>query len=375
MSLLIPSAFLASLGIGLINLGMLFVVKESYAASPAAVGWFTALWSMAYFTGCLVLRPLQRRIRARTSMATMNIGVGLLFVFHILVPGLVSAFIVYALFGVFTALFWPRVMGWLSRGLEGAELSRASSRFSLSWSIGGVIAPYLAGLLSEKNRFLPIWVAVGVFALNGAFILGTSRRIPCPSPLQPQAEKTEPDRSTFLRFPAWIGVSLIYILAAVFFNIFPIYAKDELGLTESRIGFLLLLRAFATMTGFWFLGRYGAWRFKRSLITVPLLVGLGLDIGFALVRSPFLLSLGLVVLGFSLALAYNNSMFYGASGAADRERRMTIHEALLTAGQILGSIGGGSIYQAASWRRVFIVLALPLLAGLGAQLLLIRRKA
>ncbi|HET7839245.1 MAG TPA: hypothetical protein VFL04_05765, partial [Rectinemataceae bacterium] len=68
------------------------------------------------------------------------------------------------------------------------------------------------------------------------------------------------------------------------------------------------------------------------------------------------------------------SLFYGASGAPDRDRSVTIHEALLTAGQILGSIAGGVVYQLVSWSWVFIFLALLMAAGLALQLGMVRTR-
>ena len=48
---IIPCSFLASVAIGIVNLGMLFLIKSDYGAGPAVVGWFTALWAAAYFVG------------------------------------------------------------------------------------------------------------------------------------------------------------------------------------------------------------------------------------------------------------------------------------------------------------------------------------
>jgi len=374
MVLLLPSAFLTSLGIGIANLGMLFVVKDSYKASPSAVGAFAALWAIAYFVGCIALRPLQKKISARTSMAAMNLGTAALFAFHLAVPGLASAFVAFGLYGFITALFWPRLMGWLSSGLEGAALGAATGAFSFSWSAGGVISPYLSGLLTERGLFLPVYAAIGVFGATGVFILATRRIVPSPALAAPGPAAEETDHSTTLRYPAWIGVFLIYALASVFFNIFPLFAKDELGLPESKIGLLLLVRAVFMTGGFWLFGRLDSWHFKRRLILLPVGVVFLLDLAFIGLRSPLAFALLLAVTGFFQAMAYNNSIFYGASGARDRERRMTIHEALLTAGQILGSVAGGLLYQGSSWASVFRFLAPVFALGLAAQLLFLRRR-
>jgi MFS family permease len=376
MSLLIPSAFLASLAIGIVNLGMLFVVKERFHAGPQAVGVFTALWSIAYFVGCLALKRQGDRMGPRVSMAIMGFGTAAAFSLFMLLPSLEMAFAAYALYGLLTALFWPPLMAWLSTGLEGQALSRATNGFSLAWSSGGAFSPYIAGLLCEINLDIPIAVGIGLFALIGLAVTATRKAIPTPrAGGRTEGESPAEDRSTPLRYPAWIGVFLIYAVLAVFFNIFPLFAKDELGLSESKIGLLLLIRASFAALGFWALGRLEFWHFRKSFIALGVLLLLLVDLAFILVSLPLGFAIGLAALGVIQALCYNSSIFYGASGAKDRARRMTIHEALLTAGQILGSLGGGALYQSSPWKTVFIYLALLVGGGLVFQIILLTRRA
>ena len=384
MALLIPSAFLACLAMGIVNLAMLFIVKERFDADAQAVGIFTALSSVAYFIGCIALKRFSDRIGPRAAMTIMTLGTAALYSLFLVVPGLPLAFAVYFFYGFLTALFWPPMMAWLSAGLEGQALGKATNTFSLSWSSGGAIAPYIAGLLCEIGLEIPIYVGIGVFAAVGLFMLATRKAIPTPArarrkepglAAREDASARDPDRSTCLRYPAWIGAFLIYAVLSVFFNVFPVFAKDELHLQESGIGLLLLVRASFAALGFWLLGRYSFWQFRKRYIILGVILLLAIDIVFIFVRLPFAFGLGLAALGLVQALCYNSSIFYGASGARDRARRMTIHEALLTAGQILGSIGGAAVYQAVSWPSVFVFMAFILAAGLAAQAILLRRKA
>lgn len=383
IALLIPTAFVGCLAMGIINLAMLFIVKERFHAGPQAVGIFTALSSVAYFLGCILLKRFSDRIGPRAAMSIMTLGTAVLFSLFLVVPSMALAFVVYFLYGLLTALFWPPMMTWLSSGLEGQALSKATNTFSLSWSSGGAIAPYVAGLLCELGLDIPIYVGIAIFALAGTVMALSGRLVPSPAASvgdagegrEARCATQAADHSTPLRFPAWIGVFLIYAVLAIFSNIFPVFAKDELSLGESRIGLLLLVRASFAAIGFWALGRFGFWHFRKRYIVLGVLALLLLDLAFVLVAAPTGFALGLAALGLVQALCYNSSIFYGASGAADRAKRMTIHEALLTAGQIIGSIGGGAIYQAYSWRTVFIFLAVLVAGGLAAQLFLLRRKA
>lgn len=316
-------------------------------------------------------------------MSIMTLGTASLFALFLLAPSMALAFVVYFLYGLLTGLFWPPLMTWLSSGLEGQALSKATNTFSLSWSSGGAIAPFVAGLLCELGLDIPVYVGIAIFALTGAVMAASGKLVPSPArggaavATGPETDPPtrEADHSTPLRFPAWIGAFMIYAVLAVFSNIFPLFAKDELGLSESRIGLLLLVRASFAALGFWALGRFGFWHFRRRYIALGLLLLLLLDLAFVFVHAPAGFALGLAALGLVQALCYNSSIFYGASGAWDRARRMTIHEALLTAGQILGSIGGGMAYQAFTWQTVFVFLAVVVAGGLAAQLFLLGRKA
>ena len=411
--LLLPSAFMTAVAVGLIGLGMLFILKDAYGATPVTVAWFASISSLAYFVGCISFRPLAHRIKAASSMAFMNAASALLLVGHLLFRGLASAFLVYGLIGLFTALFWPRLMGWLTSGIEGAALSKATGAFSMSWSAGSAIAPYLAGLLAERGLFVPVYAAAAIFALNWLF-LSIGRRIspsPSPSPApeaaagrgrhaffskrrrrgeasvsaaaeaapqrapQRASQRTSQreDRSTPLRYPAWIGVFLIYAFVAVFFNIFPLYARDVLGFSEATIGFVLLIRAAAMSFGFWLFGRLSFWQFRPALIPAALIFALALDLAFIAIRSPLGFCLGLAAAGLVQAALYGASIFYGASGAPDRDSRVTVHESLLTVGQILGTLIAGLMYQLLSWPYVFVGVGTIMALGLGGQIAVIRR--
>ncbi|MGO8694499.1 MAG: MFS transporter [Rectinemataceae bacterium] len=388
--IILPSAFLVSLAVGLIGLGMLFILKESYGATPVTVAWFAALSSLAYFVGCVAFRPLAHRVRASDSMAFMNIASAILLAGHLLFRGLASAFIVYGLIGLFTALFWPRLMGWLTSGIEGPALSRASGAFSVSWSAGAAIAPYLAGLMAERGLFVPVYAATVVFAVNGIFI-AFGRKIAAAPPQNAVPPKNPrmlflkrrprlatgargDDRSTPLRYPAWIGVFLIYAFVAVFLNIFPLYGRDVLGFSEAVIGFILLVRAASMSLGFWIFSRLTFWHFRPILIPATLFSGLVVNLVFVSVRSPLGFCLGLTAAGFVQAALYGGSIFYGASGAPDRDSRVTVHESMLTVGQILGTLIAGATYQLFSWPLVFIGIGALMALGVIGQMALIRRR-
>ncbi len=99
MVLLAPTAFMASLAMGVISLAMIFVIKERFGASAQTVGWFCALFSFTYFLGCLSLRQISDRLGPRVSMAARNLGTAALLGLFLVLPSLASAFVVYGIYG------------------------------------------------------------------------------------------------------------------------------------------------------------------------------------------------------------------------------------------------------------------------------------
>lgn len=378
MAVIGPAAFLNSLGIGSVNLGLIFILREVFQAPPAVVGRFGALWSLVYFAACLAFRRLTARLVPRNSMTFMTASSAVIILLLCIFPSLPAAFLAYSAFGAVIAFFWPPLMGWLSRGLEGRDLSRATGLFSFSWSVGGIVSPYLAGTLSERDKFLPLWFAVAMFTANAVF-LQASKRFLKDSDERPVSKRAgvspARDESSPFRFSAWLSVAVLYAAVGIQANIFPLFARSELGLSESATGLLITVRMAATTAGFLFFSRFSFWRFRRGFLPVPTALAGGAALILILAaKSLPVLAAGLGFFGFAAAWAYNNSMFYGASGASDRDRRMTVHEALLTAGQVFGSLLGGILYQASSMRLVFLFTALMAGAGVWAQSRMARRR-
>ena len=385
LAFFLPAAFMCSFALGLNGLGIIFDLKTRFGLTPSGSGILSALWALAYFTGCYALPPLTKAILPYKAMLFSNVSGMVILGTYLVFPSAGIFFALNTVFGFTTAMFWPSLMGWISHGLEGRVLARTNSYFSLSWSLGGVAAPFVAGLLAERISWLPTLVAASVFAANALFIFFAHRLAEDP-PLR-AASRTAAgnaadtvrtpdavvDRSTPLRFPAWAGAMIVYIPVSVLSSVFPLFAVQDLGLQESSIGSLLLVRALATATGFLFFGRYVFWHFRKSLIVAPLGLLLLISLAMLAARSPAVLAPLLAAIGVAQAWAYGNSMFYGASGAPDRHKRMNIHESLLNAGQVVGSVGGGLLYERVSWNAVFIAIALIVAAAIAFQIIAMAR--
>ncbi|MFP4561738.1 MAG: MFS transporter [Spirochaetia bacterium] len=371
---LLPAAFLVAFGLNLLTFGVVFFMADAFGSSTGEIGLLMALWSLCYFIGCFILRPLGRKLQPRFSMMVATASLALCLTALVLWGSKGSTFVFYGLAGLSNSLFFPPLLTWLASGIEGHELNSALSRFSLSWSLGGVLSPYPAGFLVQRGPVYPLLACIGclvvTFLIIGlASIKVRGMRMPAGADSKGLSVETV-DHSTFLRYPAWLGNFSVYVLMGIISAVFPLFARGELGFAESTIGLIFLSRAVLMTVGFVLFGRLTCWHFRAGY-------QLGLQLLFAafilvlvLVRSGTAFFVLLPLQGIFLAAFYSSSVFHGASGAVERQKRMAVHEGMLTAGIIIGSVTGGLLYQHYSMRTVFLLSLSVAVAVAAAQLLL-----
>ena len=344
---LLPAAFIANTGIGILNFSLVFYMRDVFNSTAAGIGLFSSIWAFSYFIGCFTLHKLSRKIGAHRSIAAAALGMVFVVVAMLFSTSVMLMFALYSLFGFITALFWPPLMGWISEGLEGPELNRMMGFFNLSWSTGLVISPFMGGLLLESNLSYPLVFAAGLYGLlTIALVL-----VPIlfsSIVLQGAGNKgniSVSDSSTSLRYVAWLGNFTGYIIFGVLLFVFPLFAREELRFTESSIGLLLLFRALFSTFVFVLAGKISWWHFNKAYMLIMQLLMVVFALFIPHTKSWASFAAALSLFGIIFAGGYSSSIFHGVSGSIHREKRMAIHEAVLTVGVILGAIGGGEIYQ------------------------------
>jgi DHA1 family multidrug resistance protein-like MFS transporter/DHA1 family quinolone resistance protein-like MFS transporter len=247
------------------------------------------------------------------------------------------------------------------------------SYFNISWSIGLIIGPLVAGVLSARSPELPLYAGSLLFFATCLLMVAGSALLPkvrsdreTDSPNR--SLKGEMDCSSFFRFPGWVGMFTTFVVIGMVISIFPVFARDELTLRKEVIGVLMQSRTFIATFVFIILGHTVFWHFKIA----PMIMG---QMGLAIVvfamnftTSPPILAALISLLGAFRSLSYSNSLFHGVSGSVNRAGRMAVHEALLAAGLIFGSAFGGELYQRYSMTAVYGFCAAVVLSGAFAQL-------
>ncbi|MDX9979270.1 MAG: MFS transporter [Lentisphaeria bacterium] len=381
LAVIAPMAFLMAVGQGCLSLGLVFHVRDTLGAAPAATGWVTGIWFLSYMVSCHVSQPLAKRLRPRFSVLGASLVQAVLCFLLAQCRTLGPAFALNALLGVATAFFWPPLMGWLAANAEGARLSRRLGIFNLCWSGGAILSPMLAGRVAEISSRLPLLISAGLFLLASLIVGGAIRWLPG---LQADDDAHEREgnpagpvaKGTPLRFPAWVGLFAAYAVAGVLRNVFPMVARGDFGLGASQVGDLLFWCSLATSVALGCLGRQKWWHFQGwQMVAGTVVMGVAM-IGLALAGGRIVpLAVALVVGGGALGVNYVNSLFHGAAGCSHRARRMAFHESLLSAGIFLGASLGGMVYQDAGGTP--LLLGCAGLLGLAAlvQLGLVRRFA
>lgn len=365
-TIIYPAAFAMAFALTQVALGLIFFARDIHHAQPGPIGWLAGTWALTYTIGCVVLRPRVRHLSAPNQVLIAAASLAAIFAGMQFAPNLLWLFALQGLFGLMLSLYWPALLGWLSTGAEGADLGRLVSRFNLMWSTGNIFGPYACGWLLHVHVRLPLIVGSAVLLGTALFVALATRERPRPdaTPAEvPVPPAPAVDRSTPLRYPAWVGHFAAYFTVGALMGAFPVGAREQLGYSETLIGFIFFIRAIANTVAFVGMGHSSAWHFRMG----PMLVGqvlmlvafVGLIGNDTLVPIIILMS----VANFAVGITYSASIFHGASGSLDRAHRMAIHEALIGVGLFIGSAAGGVAYTVASLNGVYIMSALVLAVG------------
>ncbi|TFG63670.1 MAG: MFS transporter [Spirochaetales bacterium] len=357
-AMVLPASFLVALGLGMTSLGMIFYLRDSFHASAAVIGSLYATWNICYFSGCIFLRPLSRLLLPRYSMLIASAVMGLAMFSLIRIGTLASSFAFYGIYGLATAFFFPPLMSWISAGIEGRELNKVMGRFNFSWSAGGIVSPYIAGFLVHKNPAYPIYGSMSLLFMASFIILTASlfiTRIKNDAHIEKKAGTAEGEiiKGTILRFPSWGGIFFCYLAAGMLTSIFPLHARDNLKISEITVGLLFTVRACAMAGGFILMSRTEKWHFNRTFLLLSQVMVLVFLVAIMFTSRVSLLFLLMVMWGVITSANYSAALFHGAAGATERLKRMALHEAILTAGSMAGSLIGGAVFQRFSMQTAF----------------------
>ena len=353
LAIVCPSALVMGVTTNCLNFALVFYAHDKFGADTFQASLFGSLYSLSYLLCCSFGGKLLQKIPPLRSilLAISFVFIGLWMMLK--APTLTIAYIVQTGIGISISLFWPQLMGWLSSGQEGKQLARATSFFNFSWSTGTIVAPFLAGFLSDLNGVYPLYACLAFTAVNGIYVASAGYRLQHDETATAAATTTSStaaqqqlgDHSPTIRFPAWYGLVCAWFAIGFLYNSYPLMAEQSLGFSRQHIGNLILLRAlFATimMTA---MGFCSFWQFRYwQLIAGHLLLAVNMLL-FGFASNSVSITMLISMSGILCAHAYTNSMFHGISGSTNRTLRMAIHEAALSIGAVIGGAATGWLFE------------------------------
>ena len=366
------STFLSQGSIVIFNFTLVYYLREC-GIDSVGIGLASSIYPTLYFLGCIFMPKFLPSLKGKARILAANIGMaftGLVLTF-IKNEALIMTDLVF--YGLFQSLLWTNMETWITGGKEGDELTSRLTLFNFSWSFSVGLATSFSGFVSEYSTRLSIWSGC-VFFLISALLVALSGRS-----YDSKKEKEEivsEDHSSPLRFPSWAGVLLVYTGYSLVLTVFPQYAMDTLGYSESVTGNILLFRGISVTIAFLIMQKARVWQKGVGPI-------LGSQAFFAILtflmlflRSIAAFAILFALYGFVFALSYDLSIFHGAEGAKDRHKRMVIHEVLLTIGTIIGSLVGGFVYQYFSFKTLVLTISIlsMVIVVIEALALSIKRK-
>lgn len=334
---------------------MPFVVK-SLNGSDTDVGLCFMAQMGVYVCFCVYAGVVADRLRPRKVLIISSIGqvlvtIGIFaaiwFRTKLVVSPIYQLVFLMSLIGIITAFYWPVMMGWLSRGHEGAELTRRFGFYNVSWGSANMLLPIAGGYLMEINYLVPI-ASAAMFMVFGLIAV-----YDMPSPVrQPKADINQTSENLIEQLNplnrqfVWISrVALlcVYICVGMFRSQLGILYKYELGFGESIFGWSVAVMCLLNVTIFFIMGKSHFWHYKKGwYISSQFLMVVSMAI-VIFSRNLFIQLFAVAIAGYAYAVVYSSHQYYCIAGGRRRAGRMAIHETIIGAGYATGSIVGGLI--------------------------------
>ena len=278
-----------------------------------------------------------------------------------------------ALHITFMGFYWTPMMSLLSDSTPPAELSKVLGRFNISWCLGSILGSLISGLLYQRLGPTAPFVASALLMVGVVIIVSV---VPAPSAAPRQrAEALEPASDPRWRWQAWLVLAANFYMLGLLIFIFPKLALGpRLDMDAGAITRLHALRQGTMLLAFAVLGRFAHWRLRQY----PFHAAFGLMAGAmlliaALERSAWMPA-PFAAFGVALGVAFVLSAYYSMSSPTKKGFTIGVHEALLSAGIVLGSLGGALLVQITGdlrdpfwWGLAPIMLAWAGCAALGRR--------
>ena len=251
--------------------------------------------------------------------------------------------------GIITAFFWPTMMGWISTGHEGLELTKRFGFYNVTWGMANTALPIVGGYLMEVNYPWPLAMAV-VFAVLCLISLFPTRHT-SQIPAMHQNITDDAGRQIPLENRSFVWISRValfttLVCVGIFRSQLGILYKFQLGFAESTYGWSVSLMCLFNIAVFYMMGKSHYWHYKKALYAAAQVSIIGCMAMMIICKSLPLQLLASGMAGVWYGYVYSSHQYYGVSGSKKRSNLMAVHETIIGAGFATGSLFGGILSDA-----------------------------
>jgi len=387
------SAFLMDITMLMLVTSVPFVVV-ALGGSRTQAGDFLGYQQILYFLGCLSSALLLDKLNSKRAAQFGSGGVALAIIGMLAVvllgragrlesPVSKLAWAIAAV-GLPLSYFWPSLMGWLSQGHEGPSLNKRMGWFNLSWSLGAILGPLLAGglLLAGMNLMMAVLTLLGVMTAAMMSMVRQEHKQIAPTKIGDIQIADERKPQAQAGHHPWLPGCRWLARPALFGSLFCVFSvrtqlgllmKEDLGYTENDFGILMMLLSVLTGASMFGLSRIHLWHYRPGVFFAVQILLAAAMLLFSVSQAFWLLGAGVMLLGLAAGFCYSSHLFYGASGGKRRMARMAVHELIYGSGSAGGAFAAGRLSDALGVRAPYLAALGATLLVLGVQVLLWRR--
>ena len=357
----------------MINLALVYYLRYSNGIPSGIVGLAASTYTLAFFLGCMFLYPIYARFSGHVLIGASFLGMSLAILALLQAEAIWLIFLCLALYGLFMSLLWAPLEAWLMDSADERSINGILGSFNLSWSLGVGLSPLITTWIVSMDPRNVFIIGIAVFVM---LWLTTSTLARFCRPARPSSDEKSIDptigaasrRVLAIRVISWSVAFMAYAVQAILLNIFPMFAKDILGVSDQMSGTILFLRGMAACASFFFLSHTSWWqlRFSRILGAEALIAILMIVLSAS--RSIAVIAISILIYGLVFSLCASFSSFHSACGIGDKVRTMRIHEGVINLGSVVGTALGGVIYERAGYSAVWLMLIIMLVLLASVQI-------
>ena len=357
MTPLFLSAFLLNTGLTVTLIGIIFYLIDRFHAGLFQLGLLSGIGSFVFMSAAwLCGKFFSRRYTAKalTRFGICCFILGFLFIPHL--PSLRWVYLIYPIGSFGMGIFWPSLERWISSESDGGALKQNMSLFNLSWSPGQIIAPFLAGVLFEREKLLPIRVGV-LLALPILFLLSFASEKKGLTHATDSGGKT--GKPPKLLVICWLSNFAGWFAGATFRSLFPTYGLS-MNLSPTCIGAFLLLIGVGQVLFFFVLSRKEGWEKRPGFFLVWEGIALVSILAIAVAYQPVVWMAAFFLFGCFTGAAYSGSILLSVKDSRTSARYAGFHETTIGLAVCLGPFLGGTAGSVFGVRAPYVVSAVAL---------------